>query len=66
MKMYLVRFLEAGTMYTVIAKTNRSAAKLFVTRYNVERGTDFAVKERGVSEDWTTYTRTVNGIRELG
>lgn len=67
LKQFLVN-IPNGTNRTISVPDRcslRYAAKLFVTRYSIQPGDEFKIKERGVG-DWVLYVRTSNGIRQLG
>lgn len=63
-RQFLIQYKD-GTIRTVMAHSVRGAAKIFVMERQVEQGDKFSVKERLGGAEWTHYTRTKNGIREI-
>lgn len=68
---YQVRY-KNGCVYTIMAHSVRGAANNFVygtkttPGYNVQKGDIFKVRKRLGGAAWTVYTRTKNGIRQIG
>ena len=57
---YLVRSLQDGKMYSIVAASPRGAMNAFVIKYGssvARTGDKFEVKERG-GDEWETYKVT--------
>lgn len=57
-RMYLVRFMDDGRMFTVVAGSKHDALDKFEQKFHPQKGTQLEIKERGVNEPW--MSRGVN------